>query len=106
MPSKDSDLYDDSPAPTATSQGADEGAGDTDTKTSILPRSFFEGKELNPGDKAEVEIVAVHDNDYEVMAAGAGDDEDSEDEGMDQPGPSDDEAGAAQPTPAEDPNYS
>jgi hypothetical protein len=34
--------------------------------TSVLPKSFFEGKELEPGTQCKVEIVAVHGDDVEV----------------------------------------
>lgn len=35
-------------------------------ETSILPMSFFQGKEVEPGKKCEVEVVAVYGDEVEV----------------------------------------
>ena len=68
MPADNTDNYDDSPAPPAT-DGADQPEGqdaDKDGQTSILPKSFFSGKDLKPGDKCDVTVVRIHENDVEV----------------------------------------
>lgn len=46
----------------------DSGESDTEetSETSILPVSFFQGKELEPGKKCEVEVVAVYGDEVEV----------------------------------------
>ena len=94
MPPDREDNYDDSPTPppAATKEaGAPKDGGDDDDggKTSILPRSFFGGKDLKPGDKCEVTVSAVHENDVEVTPCDSGDDESEEqppdEEGGDQP---------------------
>lgn len=57
------DLYDDSeaeaPAPESTPNGSE-------SPTSLLPLSFFEGKQVEPGSRCEVEVVRVHDDQAEV----------------------------------------
>jgi hypothetical protein len=58
---EDASYYDDSPPGGA----AADAQGDDGAKTAILPKSLF-GRELKPGDKCDVEICAVHENDYEV----------------------------------------
>jgi hypothetical protein len=35
-------------------------------ETALLPKSFFEGKELKPGDQFYVEIVREHEGEVEV----------------------------------------
>lgn len=54
--------YDDS----QTSGTATEPAADNAQATSVLPKDFFQGKELEPGTRCEIEIVRVHDQDVEV----------------------------------------
>ena len=81
MPNDNSDNYDDSPAPAASDGGdmPEESKTDKDGQTSILPKSFFGGKDIKPGDKCDVEVVRVHENDVEVApCSGHEDDEDSE----------------------------
>lgn len=43
--------------------GREEDAG---LETALLPRSFFSGKELEPGKKCEIEIVSLMDGEAEV----------------------------------------
>lgn len=61
-------------------------------KTAILPKSLF-GKELKPGDKCDIEVVAVHEQDYEIRGCEGGnedapppDDEGGEPAAPDAPG--------------------
>ena len=39
---------------------------DTGEETALLPKSFFQGKELEVGKKCEVEIVSLYDDEAEV----------------------------------------
>lgn len=85
MPQPGEDYYDDSSTPPpATKSGADapkDGDGEDDgAKTSILPRSFFPNEDLKVGDKCDVEVKAIHENDVEVEYA-----MDSKDDQEDQP---------------------
>lgn len=90
------DMYDDGPAAAPEESAASEPAESSgDSKTSILPRSFF-SEELKPGDKREVEIVAVHDSDYECKPADDAEPDSDADDMGEQPDSSD-PAGAAQP---------
>jgi len=76
------DMYNDGAdeAP-ALKSGDTEGKDESDAKTSILPRDFFHG-DMKPGDKCDVEIVAVHENEVEVKPC-----EGHEDEGGEAPAP-------------------
>jgi len=40
-----------------------------DPSTSVLPKSFFKDKELEPGSLCEIEIVEVYDDSVEVRYA-------------------------------------
>ncbi len=64
-------LYDDSPDQPESQKP--EAKSDEGMKTSILPKDFFSGKDLKPGDKCDIEIVAIHDNDIEVKGCGSSD---------------------------------
>lgn len=57
------DLYDDSPESAAEGEPQSESG---DSSTSILPKQFFQGKDLQPGGRCEVEIKRVHDDSVEV----------------------------------------
>lgn len=60
--------YDDSEggAPTETPpEHADDGDS-SGGRTTLLPKSVFGGRELNPGDKGEFEVVRVQEDAYEV----------------------------------------
>lgn len=83
------DLYNDggNEAP-ALKSGDTEGKDEMDTKTSILPRDFFHG-DMKPGDKCDVEIVAVHDNEVEVKPC------EGHDEGEKAPAPAPEPQGGA-----------
>lgn len=88
------DLYNDSPDKPSGDAGdkpQSNEAGDG-SETSILPKSFFSGKDLKPGDKCDVEIVAIHDNDVEVRGCDSSDtesdNEDSSEGGQEEPGDS------------------
>jgi len=64
----DNSYYDDAPAP---SSQAPEGKPEPDadaskTETALLPKSIFGGRDLKPGDKCDIEIVSVHEDDYAV----------------------------------------
>lgn len=81
MPPDSEDLYGDAqPAPAATPDKSAPKDGDDDgATTSILPRSFFAGKDLKVGDKCDVTVTAIHENDVEVSPCGEGDDKPEED---------------------------
>lgn len=81
MPPESEDLYGDAQPPAATSDAPQSKDGDDDGgSTSILPRSFFAGKDLKVGDKCDVTITAIHENDVEVEPCEGGEkDEDEED---------------------------
>lgn len=52
-------------------------------ETSLLPRSFFAGKELTPGKECKVKIVAVHGDDVEVEYVPHDEGDETEAGGMD-----------------------
>lgn len=61
------DNYGDAAMPEAASAdtAAPQEAGDS-ASTGLLPREFFQGKDLTPGTKCEIEVVKVHDDQAEV----------------------------------------
>ena len=67
MPANSEDYYDDSPAPAAAAGGDKPEAkeGDEGGKTFIVPKSAFGGRDIKPGDKCDIEVKAVHENDVE-----------------------------------------
>lgn len=57
----------DEPQPTGTDAGAKEPADDkAEGETFLVPKSAFEGQELNPGDQFYFTIVKVHGDEVEV----------------------------------------
>jgi hypothetical protein len=74
MSSDSQNYYDDSPDSQAPSPSADS----TDVKTSILPKSFFGGRDLKVGLKCDVEITAIHENDVEVKGCSSPDEDDTD----------------------------
>ena len=83
------DMYGDSTeaAPqTDTATGANQ-ESKGDSKTSILPKEFFDSPDLKPGDTVQVEIVRIHDDSVEVKPAGRGGDEEQAEEPQEQGGP-------------------
>jgi len=78
MPNPDSGMYDDAPD-SASAPKADQNPEESDdSQTAILPRSFFGGKDIKPGDKCDVTVKAVHEGDVEVEPCEGHDDEDQE----------------------------
>jgi hypothetical protein len=72
--------YDDAPAGGSgktPSEGSDENSG---SKTALIPKSLF-GHDLKPGDKCDIEVVAVHEQDYAVKGCSGHEDEKPEDGG-------------------------
>jgi len=45
---------------------------DDSASTALLPKSIF-GKEMKPGDKEQIEIVHVYEDEYEVKCSYSGD---------------------------------
>lgn len=81
MSPESEDLYGDAQAPAATSdQPASKDGADDGKSTSILPRSFFAGKDLKVGDKCDVTVTAIHENDVEVEPCDSGDEEKPEED--------------------------
>lgn len=60
------DLYSDDAEPSPAPQESGEENEDAAQSTGLLPKSFFQGKDLEPGKKCEVEIVAEHEDEVEV----------------------------------------
>lgn len=86
MPPESEDLYGDASAPAATSdQPASKDGDDDGGSTSILPRSFFAGKDLKVGDKCDVTITAIHENDVEVQPCDSSDKDEDEAPADDEP---------------------
>lgn len=75
MPQDSENYYDDSGTTPTPSPSSDS----TDVKTSILPKSFFGGRDLKVGYKCDVEVTAIHENDVEVKGCDTPDEDDSED---------------------------
>ena len=84
----DASYYDDAPGADAPEKPSPGQPDDSDSKTGLLPKSLF-GRELKPGDKCDIEVVAVHEQDYAVKGCeGHGDDEKPEEpEGGDESEP-------------------
>lgn len=57
-----------------------EGAEDEGGETALVSKSALGGKEYNPGDKIEMQVVAAHGDEYEVKCCPT--DEAKPDEGM------------------------
>lgn len=54
-----------------------------DGSTSLLPKSFFGGKDLEPGKECKVQVVAVHGDDVEVKYVPHDEGDEMKDGGMD-----------------------
>ena len=82
MPQPGEDYYNDGGDDSSAAAPADQNKGESGDggKTSILPRSFFAGKDLKVGDKIEVEVSGIHENDVEVTASDEGSDEEESQE--------------------------
>lgn len=63
-------------------ESAVEESSESDASTGLLPTSFFQGKDLQPGSRCEVEIARVHDDQVEVKYVSH-----SQDEEMTEPAP-------------------
>lgn len=59
----DNDLYDDGEEATPAPRKSDKDAPET---TALLPKSFFQGKDLDIGKQCKVEIVRLLDSEVEV----------------------------------------
>lgn len=53
---------------------------DSPSKTALIPKSLFPGKDCKPGEKLKLEVVAVHEDEIEVKGAGYEKDDDEEEE--------------------------
>ena len=60
------DLYSDSAPAEAPVEEAEENPAERDGSTAVLPKDFFQGKELTPGTVCSVKIERVHDSQVEV----------------------------------------
>lgn len=60
------DLYSDDAEPSPAPQESGEKSEDSAQSTALLPKNFFQGKNLGPGKKCEVEIVSEHEDEVEV----------------------------------------
>lgn len=76
MPS-DASYYDDGPGDGAPAPAQKDEEADSGSKTALLPKSLF-GHDLKVGDKCDVEICAVHEDDYEVKGCYGHDDDDKQ----------------------------
>jgi hypothetical protein len=81
----DASYYDDAPEGGDASAGAEKQKGD-DSKTALVPKSLF-GRDLKPGDKCDIEVVAVHEQDYAVKGCEGHDEEKSDPQGGDESEP-------------------
>ena len=97
MPGQDSSLYDDAPAPAADADGGgDEGgqkSDQDDSKTSILPKSFF-GGDVKPGQTCTVRVTQCHETDCQVEYVST----DSDGEGEEDHAPGEEPEPAAAPS--------
>lgn len=61
-------MYDDDAEVSEPSESSDTPSEETKEgeSTALLPKSFFAGKEIEPGSKCEVEIVHAYDDEVEV----------------------------------------
>jgi hypothetical protein len=91
MPADRENYYDDAPAAAGAKPGGDAEPkeGDEGGQTFIVPKSAFGGREIKPGDKCDIEVKAVHENDVEcVPCQGHEDEENNEgDEPAPEPAP-------------------
>lgn len=58
------DLYDDEPD--SNPMPSKEKSAETESENALLPKSFFQGKDLEPGKHCKVEVVRVFDDEVEV----------------------------------------
>ena len=78
-------------------EGSDNEKDNTDS-TALLPKSFFQGKELEPGKQCKVEIVKLYEDEAEVKYVPHDDKESKAEE--------DSESPMAMASESEDENYS
>lgn len=84
---QDASYYDDTPGNSSPAAAAKDQEDDSGSKTALLPKSLF-GHDLKPGDKCDVEVTAVHEDDYEVKGCYGHDDDDKHDgDGTETPEP-------------------
>lgn len=99
MPASSENLYDDAPAAAAgAAPGKPEAKeGDEGGDTFIVPKSAFGGREVKPGDKCDITIKAVHENDVECSSCASGDEDeeqhDNDNPELDGPAPAPSEMG-------------
>jgi hypothetical protein len=71
---------DDDGAPAAKPQTQGDDSPESGSETALLPKSLFHGKDLKPGDKCDITVVRVLEDQIEVEGC-----EDSEEEEPQQP---------------------
>lgn len=74
--------FGDAEGPAEPGDSPQEESSENDSATGLLPTSFFQGKDLKPGSRCEVEIARVHDDQVEVKYVSH-----SQDEEMAEPAP-------------------
>ena len=93
-PPAGADLYDDAPMPGKPDAAPDEKKEHQDDQaTAVLPKSFFQGKDLKPGSQCMVEIQRVMDDEVQVSYVPHDDSEDKSNEA-----PPDPPMGAPEPS--------
>lgn len=78
-------LYDDAPEGPDSAQGSEQDGPpkkpqDAKSATALVPKEFFEGKDLKPGDRCEVEIAAIHDEEVSLKYVGDHEEEERSEE--------------------------
>lgn len=72
------DLYSDDAEPSPAPEEPREESEDSAQSTALLPKNFFQGKDLEAGKRCEVEIISEHEDEVEVRYVKHGGGKDSE----------------------------
>ena len=82
-------LYDDGAGEASEARPPADGDPGDEAKasTGLLPKSLFGGRDLKPGDKCDIEIVSVHEDEYEVKHPEDGESEQPAEQPAEAPAP-------------------
>ncbi|HUD74610.1 MAG TPA: hypothetical protein VMQ76_06010 [Terracidiphilus sp.] len=81
------------PAKPAAAPEKDDDSAGAGMETALLPKSLFHGKDLKPGDKCDITVVRVHEDQVEVEGCEGG--EEDEEQPQEQGGAPAEDAGDA-----------
>ena len=75
-------LYDDDPSVGQQAPAAEPGDKEeqSSSQTFLVPKAAMSGKDLQPGEKCDIEVVRVQEDSYEAQGCEGGDDKEQEQE--------------------------